>query len=236
MVKSTKTLNAVSKIICDSTKEVLDSITGKNIMFSKTIQKIPVIHLRPDIGCFVLFNGDYSGLMIINFTAEAAMAVYKNQMVQMGIPEEELAIEYTADEVVDSIGEIINQIIGMARRMIEDQYDLAATNTQPKAIALTTSIILTIDAPEFEKDLCRKLSFKIDGHPFHIELSMERTEFVSIEGKNIHTKKSTKNKGKKTVNMDDYKEVIEQPKEEKVGKKSISNDDIDFEALFNANK
>lgn len=230
-VKSNKTLDAVSRIICQCTKDVLDSVTGKNIFYAKTIQKVPVIHLRPDIGCFVLFNGDYSGLMIMNFTAESAMSIYRNQMLQMGIPEEELAIEYTADDVVDSIGETINQIIGSVRRDIEDQYELVATNTQPKAIALTTSIILTIDAPEFEKDLCRKLAFKIDGHPFHVEVSMEKTEFVSLNGGNVHDRKEkTKSKN---IDFDDYKNAAESS-EKKAGK-SVSNKDIDFDALLKEN-
>jgi CheY-specific phosphatase CheX len=233
-VKSHQTLNAVSKIICECTKDVLDSVTGKNISFAKTIQKVPVIHLRPDIGCFVLFSGDYSGLMIMNFTAESAMSIYKNQMMQMGIPEEELAIEYTADDVVDSIGEIINQIIGSVRRRIEDQYELVATNTQPKAIALTTSIILTIDAPEVEKDLCRKLSFKIEGQPFHIEVSMEKTEFISLEGKNVHDRaEGEAPMSSKDITMESYQKVAEN--RINTPEKPAGNQDIDFDALLKNN-
>ena len=232
-VKSGNTLNAISKIICECAKSVLDSVTGKEIFYAKTIQKVPVIHLKPDIGCFVLFSGDYSGLMIMNFAAEAAMSIYRNQMLQMGIPEEELAIEYTADDVVDSIGEVINQIIGTVRRSIEDQYELVASNTQPKAIALTTSIVLTIDAPEFDKDLCRKMSFKIEGHPFHISVSMEKTEFVSIDGSNVHDPKPNSGRGNsRNIDIDDYREAAE--KSEPAAKPS-ANQDIDFDALMRDN-
>ncbi len=233
-VKSNQTLNAISKIICECAKDVLDSVTGKDVSYAKTIQKVPVIHLRPDIGCFVLFSGDYSGLMIMNFTAESAMSIYKNQMMQMGIPEEELAIEYTADEVVDGIGEIINQIIGTVRRRIEDQYELVATNTQPKAIALTTSIVLTIDAPEVEKDLCRKLSFKIEGQPFHIEVSMEKTEFVSLEGKNVHQRSEDgPPTTSKDIKMETYQEAADA--QTNTPSKPVSNQDIDFDALLKDN-
>ena len=231
-IQSNKTLNAISKIFCECAKDVLDSVTGKDIFYAKTIQKVPVIHLRPDIGCFVLFSGDYSGLMIMNFSAESAMSIYRNQMLQMGIPEEELAIEYTADEVVDSIGEIINQIIGTVRRRIEERYELIATNTQPKAIALTTSIVLTIDAPEFEKDLCRKLSFKIEGHPFHIEVSMEKTEFIGIDEKNIHDAKADEIRSSKDIDMEAYREAAEGSGG---GAKPVSNQDIDFDALMKEN-
>lgn len=233
MVKAGKTLNAISRIFCDVTKDLLESVTRKEVNYAKTIQKIPLVHLRPDIGCFVLFNGDYSGLMIMNFTAEAAMSIYRNQMLNMGLPEEELAVEYTADEVVDSIGELMNQIIGSVRRQIEVQYELVSSNTQPKAIALTTSIVLSIDTPEFEKDLCRKLAFKIDGHPFHIELSMEKTEFVALSGEDVHAPKDDANTvSSGQLDFDAVKEAagISEPKQAK------SNQDIDFDALFEANK
>ena len=174
----------------------------------------------------------------MNFSGDAAMAIYKSSMMHMGLPEEELATEYTADEVVDNVGEMINQIIGAVRRKIEGQYGLTATATQPKAIALNTSIVLTIDSHEVEKDLCRRMSFKVDGHPFHIELSMEKTEFISIEGKNVHEVDATsKTKSSKDINMEDYMdaagsgEAAAEP-----AKKSSPNDDLDFDALFAANK
>jgi len=229
-MKTSKTVDAISRIFCEKTKEVLDSITGKNITFAKTIQKVPVIHLRPDVGCFVLFDGDYAGLLIMNFSSDAAMEIYRSQMLKMGIPEEELAIEYTADEIVDSIGEIINQIIGSVRREIESQYELAATNTQPKAIALTSSIVLNIAAPEMEKDLCRKLSFKIDGHSFHIELSMEKTEFIKMDG--IETQPIEDFRGDDgNIDIEGLKKSLEAEE----ASKSQSNGDLDFDALLKAN-
>jgi len=233
MIKAAKTLNAISKIFCEITKELLESVTQKDVNYAKTIQKIPLVHLRPDIGCFVLFNGDYSGLMIMNFTAEAAMSIYRNQMINMGMPEDELAVEYTADEIVDSIGELMNQIIGSVRRQIEAQYDLVSSNTQPKAIALTTSIVLSIDTPEFDKDLCRKLSFKIEGHPFHIELSMEKTEFVALDGEDVHAVKPASGAaGDGGFDFDAMKEATDKSETKTVQ----TNQDLDFDALFDANK
>ncbi len=233
MVKASKTLNALSRIFCEVTKELLENVTRKDVNYAKTIQKIPLVHLRPDIGCFVLFSGDYSGLMIMNFSAEAAMSIYRNQMVNMGLPEDELAIEYTADEVVDSVGELINQIIGSVRRRVEIQYDLVSSNTQPKAIALTTSIVLSIDTPEVDKDLCRKLSFKIEGHPFHIELSMEKTEFVSMTGEDVHAPKTgSEGPGENQLDFDAVKAATDSAE----AKPAQTGQDLDFDALFKANK
>lgn len=231
MIRATNTLNSIARIFCDATKEVLGTSTGKEVSFANTIQKIPLVHLRPEIGCFVLFNGDYSGIMIMNFSAKAAMEIYRNQMLTMGLPEEDLATEYTADDVVDNIGETINQIIGNVRRKIENIYGLAASNTQPKAIALTTSIILTIDAHDIEKELCRRLSFKIGGHSFHIELSMEKTEFVSLDGRDVNAKAS-----QQTPVKDQFEEMLNAEKTKTKQVATNATQDLDFDSLMNATK
>ena len=256
MARTINTLNALAGIFCEATKEVLITSTGKEVTYSNTIQKIPEVHLRPDIGCFVLFSGDYSGIMISNFTAKAAMSVYRNQMMKMGLPEDSLATEYTADDVVDNIGETINQVIGNIRRQIENQYGLVAFNTQPKAIVLATSIRLTIDSHDLEKELCRRLSFKVDGHSFHIEMSLERTEFFSIDGSNVHTKEPP---APAKTNTDRFESLLDATKAEgstpatstsnqhpdfdmlknsceKNQTSSLSNDDLDFDALARKSK
>jgi CheY-specific phosphatase CheX len=186
------TLDAIAKIFCEATKEVLERSTGAEIRYSPTIQVIPQVQLKPEIGCFVQFTGDYSGLMVMNFTGEAAMTIYKHSMLFMGLPEDELATEYTSEDVVNNTGELINQIIGKARQKVEQKYSLSAFNSQPKAIALTNSIILNIAGLNTEKDKCRRLSFKIQGYGFHIELSMEQTEFLSIDGDDLHQKSDQK--------------------------------------------
>jgi chemotaxis protein CheY-P-specific phosphatase CheC len=228
MIRSSDTLNRISGIFCEATKDVISSSTGKDVTYANTIQKIPSIHLRPEIGCFVLFSGDYSGLMIMNFSSESAVTIYREYMLNMGLPEEELAKEHTADDVVDSIGEMINQIIGKVRSEVEKQYGLVATNTQPKAIALTTSIVLTIDAQEVDKELCRRLSFKIDGQSFHIEISLEKTEFISMEGDSTHNSdKMHTNEAGKMLQAGTTGKKTMSAKKNKAG-----NKDIDFEALL----
>lgn len=190
MISSSETVNAIAQLFCEATQEVVSSSTGQEVSYSQTMQMIPSIHLRPDIGCFVLFSGDYSGLMIMNFEGQAAVEIYRHSMLKMGMPEDELSTEHTADEVVNAIGELINQVIGMVRRRIEEQYQLVAHNTQPKAIALATAIILNIDSRDpASQELCRRLSFKINRKSFHIELSLERSEFVRFDGGDVHRPK-----------------------------------------------
>ncbi|MDT8446113.1 MAG: DUF3334 family protein [bacterium] len=210
MIKASETVNAVSHLFCEATKEVVEAATGEEVTYSDTMQMIPSIHLRPDIGCFVLFSGDYSGLMIMNFTGAAALEIYKKSMLKMGMPEDELSTEYTADEVVNGIGELINQTIGTVRRRIEEQYHLVAHNTQPKAIALNSAIVLNIDSRDpSSQELCRRLAFKVAGKSFHIELSLERSEFVRFDGGNAHT--SVGPKSNRDINLDDYREQAAAP-------------------------
>lgn len=167
----------IGRIFCLAAKEVLVAATGQEVQYAKTIQQVPSIHLKPDVGSFVEFSGDYTGLLITNFSARAAMEVYRGQMLHMGMGEEDLALQHTSDEVVDTIGELINQVIGKARLLIEQKYGLSAYNSQPKAIALTESVTLSIATFKDTQYQLRRLSFKINGAPFQIELQMENVQF-----------------------------------------------------------
>ncbi|MBF0120423.1 MAG: DUF3334 family protein [Desulfobacterales bacterium] len=171
------TIDIISGIFCKSTKRVLELSTQKTIKFSTTIQRISKVSLRPEIGSFVQFTGDYNGLAVMNFTSGAAMELYRSYMIAMGLPESDLAKEYTSSEVPDSIGEMTNQIMGQSLSMIEEKYDLTAYCGQPKALALNSAITLTIDSDYTEN---RRISFNIESHRFYLELSMEPIEFISI--------------------------------------------------------
>ncbi len=179
-IKRLNTVNEVAKIFCYAVKDVLQASTSSTISFSPTIQRIPSISLKPDIGCFVQFSGDYTGLFIMNLSGEAAIEIYKRSMKAMGFPEEELASDFTSDEVVNCTGEIINQIVGKARHMVENEYGLTAENNQPKAITISTAITLSV-ATMLERPQCRRLSFKTQNHnPFYVEMNMEQTEFIRL--------------------------------------------------------
>ncbi len=174
------TINHVAKIFCEAVKEVLETSTASKIIFSPTIQNIPSISLKPDVGCFVQFAGDYSGLFIMNLSGEAALEIYRRSMTYMGFPEEELARDYSSDDVVNCIGELINQIIGKARSKVEQEYGLTADNNQPRAITISTAITLSV-ATMLDKPKCRRLSFKTeDNKPFYVEMNMEQTEFIKL--------------------------------------------------------
>lgn len=71
--------------LCNSVTRVLGVATHSQIHYSGMVQRISKTCLRPEIGCFVLFDGGFSGLVIINFSGQAAMELYANYLLNMGI-------------------------------------------------------------------------------------------------------------------------------------------------------
>jgi len=173
-----RTIDTVSSILCEAVKNVLCASTKKPIEYSSTIQKIQKVMMKPDIGCFLQFSGDYNGLLVVNFSGNAAVSIYHNYMTSMGIPKRDLAKEFTSNEVIDSIGEIINQIMGEFMRMIDEKYQLVAVCGQPKVLALTSAITLTIDSDYRDN---RRMAFNIEQVRFQLELALEQTEFINIQ-------------------------------------------------------
>ena len=170
----------VAKVFGEAVKEVIETSTGTSISYAPTIQDVPAISLKPDLGCFVQFSGDYSGLFIMNLSGRAALELYERAMTFMGLPEEELADDYNSEDVVSSVGEMINQIIGKARQKIEQKYGLSARNNQPKAITISSAITLSV-ATMLDRPKCRRISFRTEkNHPFYVEMNLEQTEFIRI--------------------------------------------------------
>ncbi len=177
---SDATINEIAQIFAEACEQIINQATNSQISTAPTMQKVPSVFLKPDIGCFVQFNGDYSGLFIMNFSGPVALEIYRKSMLFIGMPEDELASEHTSDEVVDSIGELINQIMGKARSIIKQRFGLSATNPQPKAICISSVITMAIAAP-LNRPQCRRIAFRsAENHAFHVEISMEETEFIPI--------------------------------------------------------
>jgi len=178
MPEEQQTIDVIANIFSQAIKKTLEKSTKKTIKFSKTFQIIPKVSLQPEVGCFVLFSGDYNGLVVMNFTDEAAMDLYKSYMLTMGLAESDLAKECTSNEVIDTMGEMTNQMMGRSMRMVESKYDLTSYCGQPKALALNNAITL---APELHYPDNRRVSFTIGNNRFHMELALEQTQFVQIK-------------------------------------------------------
>jgi len=178
-------IDLIVPLLCQAAKETLEQCTGREIYFSQTVQKIPKIVIRPDLGGFVEIFGDYNGLAVMNFPDEAAFVIYRHYMLNMGIPESDLAINAASVEVADSIGELINQIMGQTQKMVEINYDLSAHSGQPKALTLAHAISLTPELSIGSSDSSsnidnRRIVFQMDQLRFCMEIALERTEFLTI--------------------------------------------------------
>jgi chemotaxis protein CheY-P-specific phosphatase CheC len=161
-------------------KSVLSSATAHEINYSAMVQKINKTCLKPDIGCFVLFDGGFSGLVILNFTAEAAMEIYTNYMVNMGLPASELATSHTSDEVSDVMGELMNQMVGDFTGVIGHELHTSITQNQPKMLTINKQVLLSIDT-NLDRPQARRVTFSTSkNNIFYLELAMDKTEFIKL--------------------------------------------------------
>lgn len=167
--------------LCQSVSSVLTSATGSTISYSAMVQKINKTSLKPDFGCFVLFDGGFTGLVVINFTAKAALEVYANYMRNMGMPEEELAVLHTSDEVGDVLGELMNQLVGDFTKKVRKELQTNITQNQPKMLSLNKQVILSVDT-NLDRPQARRVTFSTENNNiFYLELAMDKTEFIQLE-------------------------------------------------------
>lgn len=177
---STITTEEVLIILCRSVNEVLGNAGNPGVEYSPMVQKINKTCLRPDIGCFVLFDGGFSGLVIINFTAESAMEIYRSYLLSMGMPENELAQYHTADEVGNVMGEIMNQIVGDFTNKIRRELKTSITQSQPKMMAINKQVQISVNTT-LDQPQSRRVTFNTaQNNIFYLELAMDKTEFIKL--------------------------------------------------------
>ncbi|NOK07319.1 DUF3334 family protein, partial [Myxococcus xanthus] len=134
--------------------------------------------LRPDIGCFVLFDGGFSGLVIINLSKEAAMEIYQSYLLSMGMSQDDLASSYTSDEVANVMGELMNQVVGDFTGKVRRELQTHITQNQPKMLVLNKQVMLSVDANLDQPEARRVTFYTAKNHIFYLELAIDRTEFI----------------------------------------------------------
>ena len=130
--------------LCQSVANVITSATSQETRYAPLVQKITKTLLTPDIGTFVMFTGSFSGMVVINFPKETAMEIYTSYLRNMGIPEVEMAKNYTQDEVSNTLGELMNQIIGNFTRQISEELHIRIDQSQPKMLVLPREVQISI--------------------------------------------------------------------------------------------
>lgn len=174
------TTDDILLVLCNSMKSVLTAATAHDVNYSAMVQKINKTCLKPDIGCFVLFDGGFSGLVILNFTAGAAMELYTDYMVNMGLPKDELATSHTSDEVSDVMGELMNQMVGDFTGAIGHELHTSITQSQPKMLTINKQVLLSIDT-NLDRPQARRVTFSTaKNNIFYLELAMDKTEFIKL--------------------------------------------------------
>ena len=182
MQKSESVYNTEDMLIslCNSVTKVLNYATHAQIPYSGMVQRITKTCLKPDIGCFVLFDGGFSGLVVLNFEAQTAMELYERYMLSMNMPKEDLAISHTSDEVGNVMGELMNQIIGDFTSKVRRELQTHITQNQPKMLAINKQVMLSVDANLDQPDARRVTFFTGNNNIFYLELAIDRTEFIKV--------------------------------------------------------
>lgn len=176
----TITTDDILLVLCDSIKSVLSTATDHPINYSSMVQKINKTCLKPDLGCFVLFDGGFSGLVIMNFTAKAALEIYQNYMTHMGIPANELSQSHTSDDVSNVMGELMNQMVGDFTGVIGKKLQTSITQNQPKMLTINKQVLLSIDT-NLDRPQARRVTFTTTrNNIFYLELAMDKTEFIQL--------------------------------------------------------
>jgi len=166
--------------LCNSVTKVLNMATQSDISYSGMVQRIQKTCLKPDIGCFVLFDGGFSGLVILNFTAPAAMELYQSYLLSMGMSKDDLATSHTSDEVANVMGELMNQVLGDFTSKIRRELQTQITQNQPKMLVLNKQVVLSVDANLDHPEGRRVTFYTQRNNIFYLELAIDRTEFVQL--------------------------------------------------------
>ncbi|MGL4473463.1 MAG: DUF3334 family protein [Shewanella sp.] len=167
--------------LCHSMQSVLSKASNSEISHSGMVQVIHQTRLRPDLGCFSIFDGGFSGLVVLNYTADAAVELYRKYMLNMGIPESELVFSHTSDEVGNVLGELTNQILGDFILTVSKELKTSIGQSQPKMLTINKELTVSIDA-NLDNPIFRRVSFRTaDYHSFYLEFAMDNTEFLQLK-------------------------------------------------------
>ncbi len=182
-------MNAKTKIVttedvltmfCGSVTGVLTSATGLKVGYSPMVQKINRTCLRPEIGCFVVFDGGFTGLVIMNFSAASALEIYRTYLHNMGLPDSEIATQHTSDDVSNVLGELMNQIVGDFIGSVGKKLLVPLKQNQPKMLTINKEVLISIDT-NLDRPQARRVSFNTAaGNVFYLELAMDKTEFIQL--------------------------------------------------------
>lgn len=166
--------------LCNSVTHVLSVATQGPVRHSGMVQRIAKTGLKPDIGCFVLFDGGFAGLVVLNFSAAAAMEIYASYMLSMGMAKGELASSHTTDEVANVLGELMNQLVGDFTAKVARDLQTHITQNQPKMLVLNQQVTLSVDTNLAKPEARRVTFYTPKNNIFYLELAVDHIEFIKL--------------------------------------------------------
>ena len=96
------------------------------------------------------------------------------------MPEAELAISHTSDEVANVMGELMNQILGDFINKISKELQTSISQSQPKMLTINKELTISVDT-NLDEGVARRVSFKTQSnHVFYLEFAMDKTEFIKL--------------------------------------------------------
>lgn len=179
--KTSSSILIVGKIFSNAARDIIQTASGVDIQVSQTVQRIKNVQITKDLGAFVSFAGDYNGIMVMNFDGEAALEIAQEYLRMMGMPDSDIPSHHHSDDVRSQVGEIVNQIIGKGRQQVQDKFNLVAKSNTPAVVPVTIPIGLVLESSELQINDCLRISFSTKKmHRFHMEISMENSEFIKL--------------------------------------------------------
>jgi len=101
-------------------------------------------------------------------------------MLNMGIPQAELATQHTSDEVSNVMGELVNQIVGDFTARVGQELLTSISQNQPKMLAINKEVMISINT-NLDRPQARRVTFKTaQNNIFYLEFAVDKTEFVAL--------------------------------------------------------
>ena len=119
-------------------------------------------------------------MVVANFTAAAALEIYQTYLLSMGIPQAELAIQHTSDDVGNVMGELMNQIVGDFTSRVGQELLTSISQNQPKMLAINKEVMISINT-NLDRPQARRVTFKTaQNNIFYLEFAVDKTEFIQL--------------------------------------------------------
>ncbi len=166
-------INQLALSFIQATKDALSKTSGIEINASDTILKIPQIKLAcGQAGSFICFQGDFCGVIALNFTEESALEIVAGHYKTSGFPEKEVPLSHTSDKVLKIIDEVVKAIAEFSQAFLKDHYNLIAETNLPATLIAPAAIVLLPGGKETREKECIRISFSTPSMSrFTIEIS-----------------------------------------------------------------